>query len=119
MTAPDGRWRGDSGSALVLVMMAVAALSLAVGIVIALSGLQQHLRSQMAVDRAALMAVDVLQGAAPGQPCEVAQEGLKLTGFTMESCVLGSNESRVVARGSFGSLGWSVRAHAGLAGARP
>ena len=88
MTRPrHPRSEVGAGSILALAIVAVA-VTVALAMVGLGAGLVARQRTIAAADAAALAAADVLLGAAPGDPCEVARAVAEGNGATLERCEL-------------------------------
>lgn len=106
--------RSERGSAIAIVLIAVAVVGMA-SIVFALLSMNRMASAvQDVAERAALAAVNISDGRQPGFPCESAGWLVRQSGFSLRTCTLTGHDARIVATAKFGRITLVGRAHAGL-----
>ena len=110
----DAPVKDERGSAIAMALI-LAGFVFTLGAVVAgLVYLGLMSRAQQVANEAALTAVDVAIGRAPGNPCEEARNLVVHAGFQVPKCSVESYESRVELHLYIGTIRLVVRAHAGL-----
>ena len=110
----SSRWANEQGAGsvfglgiLLVGFIFTTALTVLIVVVVTLS------RAQAIVDSAALAAADTLSGRIPGVPCEVALRQLGEFASEKNTCTVSNLDARVTVNVHLGSLGLTLRAHAG------
>ncbi|MEN9751442.1 MAG: hypothetical protein RLZZ600_489 [Actinomycetota bacterium] len=105
--------RSEDGSALLLLIGGLGVLIFGVSAVASVAFLSAQYHLQNRANDFALTAADQATGRLPGTPCESITTMASREQITVLSCHANGLEARVILRSTFGSISFTVRAHAG------